>query len=75
MAAREVGLRVRIPLGGNGCLRVQIVGFAGSGAFVGPITRPEEFCSVCVCLCVCVWGVCVGACVWVCVCVCVGGCG
>jgi len=51
---------------------VLVVCFVCSGLCDEMIFRPEDSCSVCLCVCgVCVCGVCV---VGVCVCVCGGGC-
>ena len=51
-AARLLGLWVRIPPGGLGCLSVvSVVGYAGRGLGSWPIPGLEESYRVCVCLC------------------------
>jgi len=52
MAARLLGLRVRIPPGAWMCLCCECCVWSGRGLYVELITRPEEFCRIgCVVVC------------------------
>ena len=81
LAARLLGLRVRIPTGQRCLSLVNVVCCTGWRLCDGPIPHPREFYIVCVCVCVrvrvcvnvCVC-VCVHVCLYVCVCVCVSVC-
>jgi hypothetical protein len=69
VAARLLGLRVRIPPVAWQSVSCECCELTGRGLCVGLMPRPEETCRVvCVCVCLCVF-VCVFVCECVCVCV------